>query len=392
MVAPVPFWTALNSPWTHFGLLLLPLDSLFGPFPSFCIPFGSRGLPSCLLSSLLVPFPRIYVASRGIFKGFLRVSVNPSKNLVLGAPEPRKAPADQLEGTSHCNSTVTFPRPGSGTIAVGNWDQPLDIQGFIFHGSSLIFVIILASFFYVFAKCRNLQTYCTGQQISRFLAYLCIHFFINFALIFMFFLEPFLDRLFEDVSGFFIQIWRCWAPLGDPRTPQIAHLDYNFGENGEKWGVGVSGLPFWSWSPNDWTESEVLPAPFSHFSSKMIPKFIKNYAKINIQGWIVIDYGSIWVALTPILTDSGWIFKMFGDLLSEFQDDLINDVREILHRFRDKPTNIQTIKPSKIKLGPAECALALWIMHNPPTHQTSRGAGVIAGVFAGVFWCLLLGH
>ena len=31
------------------------------------------------------------------------------------------------------------------------------------------------------------------------------------------------------------------------------------------------------------------------------------------------------------------------------------------HRFRDKPTNTQTIKPSKSKLGPAECALALWI-------------------------------
>ena len=36
------------------------------------------------------------------------------------------------------------------------------------------------------------------------------------------------------------------------------------------------------------------------------------------------------------------------------------------HRFRDKPTNTQTIKPSKINLGPAECALALWIRRPPP--------------------------
>ena len=62
-------------------------------------------------------------------------------------------------------------------------------------------------------------------------------------------------------------------------------------------------------------------------SGSVFPFFIENDAKIY-QKWC--DYGSIWVALTPILRDSVWILKIFGDFIGEFLNDLIKDVHEIL--------------------------------------------------------------
>ena len=104
----------------------------------------------------------------------------------------------------------------------------MGVQGFIFLGFSSILAIILASFFCVFAKCRNLQIYCTGQQISRFLAYLCIHFCIIFASFFMFFLEPFLDRLFRDFMLTFNQKVRFWTPPWPPPRVQNRPLGQPF--------------------------------------------------------------------------------------------------------------------------------------------------------------------
>ena len=162
-------------------------------------------------------------------------------NLLIPWPWAQNPRRRHFAATSpHTRSALFDPRALQGPIFLDSWtprgrsknhrffnpfqnrprtskNQPVGIQGFIFHRFSSILVTILASFFCVFAKRRNLQNYCTGQQISRFLAYLCIHFCINFASFFHVFSGTLPGSTFWWFFRIFNQKSWFWAPLGDPR-------------------------------------------------------------------------------------------------------------------------------------------------------------------------------
>ena len=118
----------------------------------------------------------------------------------------------------HRQQEIKLSAARSGYIAAGNLDRPQDAQGPIFHWCSWLFDLHFSCFF---ATRRGVIICMKPQLILRFSPMLASIFTSIVHQIFVFFLEPFLDRLLGDFMLIFGQKLWFWSPLATQGPPKI---------------------------------------------------------------------------------------------------------------------------------------------------------------------------
>ena len=136
------------------------------------------------------------------------------------------------------------------------------------------------------------------------------HFLDHFFIIFHHFLG------IDFCIDFYKDFWSIWAPKGELKSSILATCT-----------AQKSTFVY----TREWGNASQIGAGMIQRSPKYFRLRFPIFYRKWWQNWSKMMRLRLHLGrFNPILTDSGWIFKLFGDFIGEFINDLIKDVREIL--------------------------------------------------------------